>query len=500
MLFFRIPAPDGSVDSQTGKVITVLPDDAVLKNKYYVKYLTTGGMGVVYLAHSAERDRKYIIKEVDSSYPKLVMALAQEKATLERLDHIGIVKLYDFFEEEGYYYLVLEHIAGKTLKELIPPFPDVFLSEKTVIEWAIQILEVFDYLHNLNPPIIYRDLKPDNVMLTKDGKIKLIDFGIARVYKKGKATDTEYFGSVITASPEHYGGAQTDVRSDIYTIGATIHYLLTSGRAELEEPFKFPKIRSINPNVSPQLEEILEKALSLDPDERYQTAKEFKLALEKLLPKSTKEVEGGVTPLEKKPISIKSPIEKQVQIMPKIEKKKSFSSSFIIVFSLFLLTLAFAFYQKTLDYRRSIVVFPTQQSISHHLTIPLKITPSVAAFTPALKPKTTKPISQFTPTVYVAETQAPLFTPTKLEPSLTSKPVKEITPIPTIIKKGVIQIYAPSDYTVTLRGKNMYRSFSGSAKLEVPEGIYELIVDTPISRKRINVEVKRGKPAEVDFR
>jgi serine/threonine protein kinase len=276
MSLFRDPLPEGSF-GHDNKSLTILPKDTVLKRKYKVSFLTAGGMGIIYVASLT--DRKCIIKEVDGTQSKLVIALNQEKSTLERLDHEGIVKVYDFFEEEGYYYLVLEYVDGKTLTELLPSSHDVYLPERTVTGWAIQICNILDYLHNLKPPLIYRDLKPDNIMLENNtGNIKIIDFGVARFFKEGKSTDCD-FGSVITASPEHYGGGKTDGRSDIYTLGATMHAILTNGKGQCEELFIFHSLRSINKDVSPGLEQVINKSLALEPEERYQTVKDFRDAL-----------------------------------------------------------------------------------------------------------------------------------------------------------------------------------------------------------------------------
>ncbi|MEQ8187900.1 MAG: serine/threonine-protein kinase [Candidatus Eremiobacterota bacterium] len=276
MSLFRDPLPEGS-PGHDNKSLTILPEGTVLKRKYKVSFHTTGGMGIIYTA--ALPDGRYIIKEVDGTQSKLVIALNQEKSTLERLDHEGIVKIYDFFEEEGYYYLVLEYVDGKTITELLPSSHDVYLPESTVTGWAVQICNILDYLHNLKPPLIYRDLKPDNIMVENNtGNIKIIDFGVARFFKEGKTTDCD-FGSVVTASPEHYGGGKTDARSDIYTLGATMHAVLTNGKGQCEELFIFHPLRSINNDVSPALEKVINKSLALEPEERYQTVKEFRDAL-----------------------------------------------------------------------------------------------------------------------------------------------------------------------------------------------------------------------------
>jgi len=130
----------------------------------------------------------------------------------------------------------MEFIEGKNLDNSIPTDRNEFLEEKEAFIWTWQLYEIFEYLHSQKPPIIYRDLKPQNVIKDLDGRIRLVDFGIARTYKAHKSTDTEAMGTALTASPEHYGGCQTDERSDIYTIGATVHYLLTGGKSPRRGP------------------------------------------------------------------------------------------------------------------------------------------------------------------------------------------------------------------------------------------------------------------------
>lgn len=272
----RVYTPDKKIGAD-GLPLTVLPNGYVLKNTYTVSYLSAGGMGIVYKAEG--QGKRFIVKEVDGKDSRQVIALNQEKATLERLEHPGIVKVLELFEETGYFYLVLEYIEGDNLLKKIPKSTTVFLSEKVVLDWAAQLFDIFDYLHKQNPPIIYRDLKPHNIILDQYGEIKLIDFGIARVYKKEKQEDTQLMGSAITASPEHYGEGQTDVRSDIYTIGATLYFLLTNNMAKREELFKYPPIRSINPKVSEKTERVIMKALSMKPEDRYQTIMEMREAL-----------------------------------------------------------------------------------------------------------------------------------------------------------------------------------------------------------------------------
>jgi len=270
---FREPAPDGRKE-RDGKPLFVLPAGTLLNNKYQVTYLTAGGMSVAYTTTC--NDRKYFVKEVEAADSPRVMALIQERFMLERLNHPGIVRVRDFFEYDGFYYLVTDFIEGKTLDSLVTSHP--FLEGKKVLDWSLQLYDIFEYLHRRNPPIVYRDLKPQNVMIDEAGDLHLIDFGIARVFKENQKNDTYPMGSAVTASPEHYGGRQTDERSDIYTIAATIHYLLTGGLCRSHALFEFPSARSVNEEVTEALEKVLEKALSIEPDERFSTIGEMRRA------------------------------------------------------------------------------------------------------------------------------------------------------------------------------------------------------------------------------
>jgi serine/threonine protein kinase len=272
---FRTPAPDGR-KGMDGLPILVLPEDTLLKECYTVCYLTVGGMSVVY--RGTWQGTTYFIKEVDSLDPRKIVSLSQEKATLERLEHPGIIKVYDFFEQEGFYYLVLEFVQGTSLERLVSPMANVYLQEKVVMDWALQLYDIFEYLHRQNPPIIYRDLKPQNIMKDARGRIRLVDFGIARVYKDSRGGDTEMMGSAITASPEHYGSKQTDARSDIFTIGATLNYLLTNGHGRGDEVFEFHPVRDVNSKVTEKTEKLIRKALEIDPNNRFQSIREMREA------------------------------------------------------------------------------------------------------------------------------------------------------------------------------------------------------------------------------
>jgi len=275
---FRVPAPDGRKDARDLPV-TVLPEGSVLQGGYVLTYLGGGGMSVVY--RGKKEDSVYLVKEVDAAEPRHIIALTQEKFMLERMSHEGIVKVYDLVEQDGFYYLVLEFVDGETLDRLIPPQPNVFLQEKVVVDWALQLCAIFEYLHSQSPPVIYRDLKPQNVMKDRSGRIRLIDFGIARNLKEDKTIDTSLLGSLCTASPEHFGAAQTDERSDIYTLGATLHFLLTNGRGTGGQMFVYSSVRSINPRVSETLDGIIRKATEYEPARRYADMKALRADLQR---------------------------------------------------------------------------------------------------------------------------------------------------------------------------------------------------------------------------
>lgn len=339
---YRVPAPYGIKDKDNLPVL-ILPDDTLLHDSYRVKFMALGGMSIVYEGFKG-LDR-FIIKEVDGSDSRRVISLTQEKSTLERLDHEGIVKVFDFFERDGFYYLVMEFIVGESLDKLVSPIPGIFIQEKVVFDWAIQLYNIFEYLHGLNPPVIYRDLKPQNIIKDKEGKIHLVDFGIARVFKANRISDTEPLGSALTASPEHYGGKQTDIRSDIFTLGATLHYILTNGKTNRLELFKFPPVREMNPKVSKALEMVIQKSLQLNPDDRFQTIAEMREAHIRTREIAMPSTDPSVREASTTKLLIKNPVketeQKEVIISePETRIKESKSSIFGMLAIIFLIIAA----------------------------------------------------------------------------------------------------------------------------------------------------------------
>jgi len=271
----RVPAPDGSI-GRDERPLMVIPDGTILRT-YQVSYLTCGGMGAIYKAVDLNTQKEYVIKEAMSTdsteKTRFMMALNDEKNRLITLDHPGIVKCHEYFEEGDSYYLVIEYVDGQTLSAVQAGVEPGFVLEVDVLSWAVQLSEILHYLHTRQPPIIYRDLKPSNVMVTHLGKVKLIDFGIARVYKKDKRMDTEIIGTVGFCPPEQYGDGQTDHRSDIYSLGAMMHSLMTNivPGSQSSNPFEFCSVRMVNPNASRQIEAIIKKATRIEREERYES-------------------------------------------------------------------------------------------------------------------------------------------------------------------------------------------------------------------------------------
>jgi serine/threonine protein kinase len=241
-----------------------------------------GGMGAVYQAKDLKRHVICAIKEMSLSMvppeeqPQAIQNFKDEAKILWALNHPNLPTFYGFFSENQRYYLVMEYIDGNTLEGLLEQNRGPF-SERRVLGWARQICDVLEYLHSQNPPIIFRDMKPGNTMLTRDGQVKLIDFGIARLFRSSGAQDTQLLGTPGFAPPEQYGTAQTDERSDIYSLAMTLYQLLTDKLPETG--FGLRDVREDNPRISLSVARALEKAASMDPDDRYDTIAEFRRAL-----------------------------------------------------------------------------------------------------------------------------------------------------------------------------------------------------------------------------
>src|SRR5258707_1514975 len=276
---FIISPLNSKANTQTGR----LTSRTLLHKRYVImRTIGHGGMAAVYQAKDLKHDTTCAIKEMSlSSVPSYEHAQAiqnflAEATILSRLNHPNLPVFTDFFTEDSRHFLVMEYIEGDTLEALLE-HNDGSFSERRVLGWARQLCDVLEYLHSQQPPVIFRDMKPCNIMLTRTGRIKLIDFGIARLFRHSGSQDTQLLGTPGFAPPEQYGSAQTDVRSDIYSLAMTLFHLLTNTISE--NGFGLTNIHANFPHISSPVARALEKATSLRPEDRYESIVVFRRAL-----------------------------------------------------------------------------------------------------------------------------------------------------------------------------------------------------------------------------
>ena len=241
-----------------------------------------GGMSVVYLAMNERANKQWAIKEVRKDgmqdFEVVKQNLIVETDMLKNLNHPHLPSIIDVIDTRDSFLIVIDYIEGKALDKVLKEFGAQ--PQEYVIEWAKQLCDVLGYLHTRKPPIIYRDMKPANVMLKPDGNVTLIDFGTAREFKESKVEDTTCLGTRGYAAPEQYGGhGQTDARTDIYCLGATLYHLVT-GHNPSQPPYEMYPIRYWDPGLSSGLEEIILKCTRHNPADRYQNCQELLYALE----------------------------------------------------------------------------------------------------------------------------------------------------------------------------------------------------------------------------
>jgi outer membrane protein assembly factor BamB/tRNA A-37 threonylcarbamoyl transferase component Bud32 len=279
-------------DKPAAGVEGALAPGRVLQGRYEIQgILGLGGMSAVYNA----RDQRFpnvmklcAVKEMKShSLDPQMRAVAiqnfeREANILATLSHPAIPKVYDYFSEEARSYLVMEFIEGKDLEAILTDMTG-FIPQEQVLEWAIQLCDVLQFLHEHNPAIIFRDMKPSNIMLDKHGRLRLIDFGIAKNFQPGQKGTM--IGTEGYSPPEQYRGI-ADQRTDLYALGATLHHLLTRQDPRVEPPFSFHErpIQTTNPGVSNEFAQIIMRALEYEPERRYTNADEMKRILISLRP------------------------------------------------------------------------------------------------------------------------------------------------------------------------------------------------------------------------
>lgn len=263
-----------------GLRVKKMPLGDVFDGKYkIIKTIGHGGMSRVYLAENIRLGTLWAIKEIEKK-PDTKLDFYTEPNILKKLNHPSLPRIFDIIEDEKSIYIIVDYIEGESLDRVLAregKFP-----ESIILKWARQLCDVLNYLHCFSPnPIIYRDMKPSNIILTADGSIKLIDFGIAREYKSGSESDTIYIGTRGYAAPEQYGGGQTNVATDIYSLGVTLYHLAT-GRSPNEPPYEIMPVRDIDKSLSSELEHIISTCTKINPADRYQSVRDILSELDKI--------------------------------------------------------------------------------------------------------------------------------------------------------------------------------------------------------------------------
>lgn len=262
----------------------ILEEGETIRDRYRVRRLLgRGGMATVYLVEDMKLPEKlWALKEMgDNLSPDIREQAASqfrhEAEILARLTHPRLPRVIDYFSQGERSYLVMEYLQGTTLRQLMNS-RDTWESEEKIRSWGIELCGVLEYLHSQQPPVIFRDIKPDNIIVDEENHLKLIDFGIARIFTPGKSEDTIVIGTPGFAAPEQYGKGQTDARSDIYSLGATL-YCLATRLNPADTPFSFQIPSSVNPHISSALDTVLLTCLDLDPEKRFPSASELRRAL-----------------------------------------------------------------------------------------------------------------------------------------------------------------------------------------------------------------------------
>lgn len=313
-------APQGF--SGTGR----LPANLRVGGRYQiVTCIGRGGMAAVYQAQDLNLPGRFVaVKEMSNAsiadpaqHQQTVAAFQQEAQLLLGLTHPHIVRVSDFIVESNKYYLVMDFVDGASLEDLLAQRGQAF-EEQKVLTWLSQLCDALYYLHSRTPPIIFRDLKPSNIMVDRFGSIMLIDFGIARRFNPTRSRDTTALGTAGYAPPEQHGKGQTDARSDIYALGVTAHRLLT-GYDPTSTPFQLPPVQRLNPSVSAATADLIAQCAQNDVAARPQHVVEVQRVVTRQLGHST----AGILPQSAPAVQqSKRPTTRFVQAVAQLSSKQ----------------------------------------------------------------------------------------------------------------------------------------------------------------------------------
>lgn len=256
---------------------------SLIDGKYKIlNKVAQGGMSVVYMAINERANKTWAVKEIRKdgvlNFEAVKQGLVAEVNILKKLSHPNLPSIIDVIDTDDCFIIIMDYVQGNSLEKVLEEYGAQ--PQEYVIKWGKQLCDVLGYLHSRKPPIIYRDMKPANIMLKPDGNIALIDFGTAREFKEKNLADTTCLGTIGYAAPEQFGGmGQTDARTDVYCLGATLYHLVT-GCNPSKPPYEIKPIRQINPTLSSGLEQIILKCTQRDPNYRYQSVAELMYAFE----------------------------------------------------------------------------------------------------------------------------------------------------------------------------------------------------------------------------
>lgn len=251
---------------------------SILDGRYeIINEIAAGGMGRLFLAHDGKMDYPVVIKEmlqIDMSGDKLTYLqkrFMSEAQILFRLKHRSLPRVVDYFNKENFFYMIMEYVEGKDLSKILAAKPEGKLDFDQALFIMDRALRALEYLHKQNPPVIHRDVKPSNIMIDTKGEVALVDFGLARTFREGEC-GTARVGTSGFASPEHHTG-RFKISSDLYSLGATIHYALSGENPRKRMPFVFPRLDQYRDDIPESFQELLDKLLDTDLEKRYKKAR-----------------------------------------------------------------------------------------------------------------------------------------------------------------------------------------------------------------------------------